>query len=88
MYFSFLNIQNNIEKMLDIANKNRGYKKEIVLVGDQYSNLTVRFFLANKSFQMNKLTRNYKEVFRVGQDNIDVIIATEDVWLGSYTLRN
>lgn len=83
LYFSLFDIQNNIEKMLDIANKNRGYKEEIALDGGQYTNLTVRFFLANKSFQMNEPTRNYKEIFRVAQETIDVIITTEDVWLGS-----
>lgn len=87
MYFSLFDIQNNIDKMLDIANKNRGYKEEIVIEGEQYANLTVRFFLANKSFRMNKPTKNYKEIFRVFQGTIDVIITTEDIWLGSDIAR-
>jgi len=87
IFLSLFDINDNIEKVLDIARRRRGYKEEVNLEASKYKDLTIRFFLADKSFTLDKPKRDYKEVFRIKCDDIDVIITTEDIWLGNAQQR-
>ena len=82
IFLSLFDVNDNIEKMLDIAKGKRGYKEIVNLEASKYKNLTIRFFLVEKSFSLDKPRRDYKEVFRIKCDDIDILITTEDIWLG------
>lgn len=82
IFLSLFDVNNNIEKVLDAAKGKRGYKETVNLEASKYKDLTIKFFLTEKSFSLDKPRGDYKKVFRIKCDDIDILITTEDIWLG------
>lgn len=81
-FFSLFDIHDNIEKMLDPVEGKRGYKNVIEVNAEQYQHLTIRFFLAEKGFELDKPRRDYAEVHRFECEDVDVVVTIEDKWEG------
>lgn len=81
-YVSLFDVNNKIERFLDPLRGKRGYDHELEIESQKYKHITLRIFLAEKSFLLNKPSRKYVEVFRFPSEEVDVVVTTEDYWLG------
>lgn len=62
--------------------KDYSFYKEIN--SSEYNNITVRFFLLEKEYGYRLgSTRIYKQIFLINQEDIDILITLEDIWIES-----
>ena len=81
-YFSLFEINHGFFHLLDTDRPNRGYEHALVIKSSQYKHLTVRFYIANKAFELTSPSHNYQEVQRYDAGVVDLLVATENIWLG------
>ncbi|MCX6806803.1 MAG: hypothetical protein NT135_01635 [Candidatus Berkelbacteria bacterium] len=79
---SLKNINDDLHKILDQATFNRRYNNHLTIDSKKYNDLTVKSFLSDKKFNLDNPSRNYKEIHLFDLGNLNLIITTEDKWLG------
>lgn len=75
---SIKNVKKNCGKQLDKFTRFNKYKNIVELNTDNYTNLTLQYFLAEKNFDMSKSTHLYKEVFEIAFEDKKIIVGTND----------
>ncbi len=76
-----LNDLYTIDKLLDEAKLESGYKDFFVIDTNNYKHLTIQLFLAKYDYPLSKCKFSYKTIQSFRYGDFQIIITTRDLWI-------
>lgn len=82
IYISLSDVNNDIGKVLDKSDGRKNYQNRLVINAKNYSDLTIKVFIAQKDTFMQAPDKRYQEVHIYSLDGLYIIATAEDNWSG------